>query len=242
MEDSLRSLCTPLSRPHRADTCASVGSPAGGSASFAPSAAARPDCKLAASARFGPRPDGTRQLSDRFTSLTRSAPVEKKCGSHLRDRSRCVTRGENCRDPSRNHRARPKKARRQRSRGFARPGMGQYGRDAPHIGQDTAIRREAAPVAEDISNSREPGQLCGAALANCPDSLIKPNWSETSPPGCSRNCRSRPFTLASQFSRSALPSKTQHHWLRAGATRPVAGDAVTQQTRRQGQRLRGGLA
>ena len=44
--------------------------------------------------------------------------------------------------------------------------------------------------------------------------------SETSSSGCTRNCRSRPCTLASQFSRSALPPKTQKFWLRAGATAP----------------------
>ena len=44
--------------------------------------------------------------------------------------------------------------------------------------------------------------------------------SETSSAGCTRNCRSRPDTLVSQFSRSALPPKTQMFWLRAIATAP----------------------
>jgi hypothetical protein len=56
------------------------------------------------------------------------------------------------------------------------------GRDAPHIGQDTALRREASPVAEDTSNStarlrpvqdhdinREHGQLPVAPQAALPN-------------------------------------------------------------------------
>jgi len=68
------------------------------------------------------------------------------------------------------------------------------GRDAPHIGQDPAIAVSA-------DNFR-----C-APMANCPPSLRKPNWSDTLTPGFARDCRSRPFTLASQPSRSALPFK-----------------------------------
>ena len=58
------------------------------------------------------------------------------------------------------------------------------------------------------------------ASQNTPSSLTKPNWSETSSSRCTRNCRSRPCTLASQFSRSALPSKTQNDWLSARAAAP----------------------
>ena len=58
------------------------------------------------------------------------------------------------------------------------------------------------------------------ASQNTPTSLTKPHWSETSSSGCTRNCRARPCTLASQFSRSALPPKTQSDWLRALASAP----------------------
>jgi hypothetical protein len=47
--------------------------------------------------------------------------------------------------------------------------------------------REASPVAEDISDSREHGQLSLHCVArNCPTSLIKPNQSDTSPSGFAR--------------------------------------------------------
>jgi len=68
--------------------------------------------------------------------------------------------------------------------------------------------------------SRETDQLCFAALTNRPASLTRPSWSETSSSGYTRNCRSRPCTLASQFSRSALPSETQNDWLSARAAAP----------------------
>ena len=86
-----------------------------------------------------------------------------------------------------------------------RPARKLLARDASH-GQDVAIRREALPVAEgkaictarlrpvqDVSIIRETDQLLVAPLIfryiafrsralhsqNCPDSLGKPNWSET---------------------------------------------------------------
>jgi len=43
--------------------------------------------------------------------------------------------------------------------------------------------------------SREIGQLSlHSVTRNRPTSLKRPSWSETSPPGCTRNCRSRPCT------------------------------------------------
>lgn len=79
-------------------------------------------------------------------------------------------------------------------------------------------RCSACRPGQDRRHSRETDQL--SLARNRSDSLSKPNWSETSASGCTRNCRSRPCTLASQFSRSALPPKTQKFWLRAGATAP----------------------
>ena len=90
---------------------------------------------------------------------------------------------------------------------------------------------------QDLSDSRETDQLCFAALTNRPASLTRPSWSETSSSGYTRNCRSRPCTLASQFSRSALP-QTQSDWLRAIATAPEHRPADPASS----HRLRGGLA
>jgi hypothetical protein len=69
-------------------------------------------------------------------------------------------------------------------------------------------RCSACRPRQDHRNSREPDQL--SLARNWSDSLTKPHWSETSSSGCTRNCPSRPCTLASQFSRSALSPKTQN--------------------------------
>jgi hypothetical protein len=77
-------------------------------------------------------------------------------------------------------------------------------------------------------NNREHGAFAPASQ-NTPTSLTKPSWSDTSPPGFSRNCRSRPFTLASQFSRSALSLKSRIRWLALARLRRD----TNQQTRRR---------
>jgi hypothetical protein len=58
------------------------------------------------------------------------------------------------------------------------------------------------------------------ATRNWPTSLIKPNWSDTSPPGCVQVCRARPCThrVAALTLRSAV--EESDFWLRAGATAP----------------------
>jgi len=94
-------------------------------------------------------------------------------GSHLRDRSRCVPRRGNYRDPSRSSGRTWEEKQPQVAR--LRPtGNQAYGRDAPHVAQEAAVARDAAH-GQDDHHSREPGQLFGAALENCPASLDRPN-------------------------------------------------------------------
>jgi len=62
-----------------------------------------------------------------------------------------------------------------RSRGFARPETGHYGRDASHVAQETAVARDAAH-GQDDRHSLEPGPLFGAALENCSASLDRPSF------------------------------------------------------------------
>lgn len=148
---------TQSARPHRAE-------------------AVRPDCKLTASALFGPRPMTDSPALPPLHSTPRPLQVKQAPAAF-------VPTAANWRD-SQEQLGRSRRPRHQWPRGFARPGR---------------------------SSSREPGQL--SLARNRPASLIKPHWSDTSPPGFSRNCRSRPFTLASQFSRSALSLKSQIRWL-----------------------------
>ena len=82
-------------------------------------------------------------------------------------------------------------------------------------GQDTAIRREAPPVAEDkaiaprgFARCKTPALTVSTAIfrplhfagapfrrsERWPTSLIKPNWSDTAPSGCVPVCRARPCT------------------------------------------------
>ena len=58
-----------------------------------------------------------------------------------------------------------------------------------------------------------------------PTSLVKPDWSDTSPPGYVRVCRARPCThrVAARALRSAV--EESDFWLRAGATAPGTSPA-----------------
>ena len=143
-------------RRHRADTCAWSR----------PGAGAEPLPTRQASARFRPR---TMTDSPALHPLHSTAAIRKQRRSAIASFRRPQT-GETVRK----RRARPKK-------GFQRPRCSAYrprpaiARDASH-GQDTAIRREAPPVAEDkqygreaspgkdISNNREHGHFPTATL------------------------------------------------------------------------------
>ena len=134
---------------HRADTCATRPDAA------APLVAHRLAPRQV-SALFRPRPSRTRQLCRPLHSAALIRCGERRCGSHLRGAFRFVPTAANRRD-------RPQIGRTQRnnsrmSRGSARHEQA-IARDASH-GQDTAIRREAPPVAEDTVVGREasPGQ------------------------------------------------------------------------------------
>jgi hypothetical protein len=112
-------------------------------------------------------------------------------------------------------------------------------RDASH-GQDTAIRREAPPVAEDkqygrkaspgqgISNNREHGHFPTAAFRcasfrrseRWPTSLVNPNWSDTPPLGYMAVCRDFPFALSSHSLPFRSTSGESELLACAGATAP----------------------
>ena len=134
------------------------------------------------SARFRPR---TMTDSPALHPLhsSRSSPAFRRnsIGSMPGLRS-FVPTAANCRD-SQNSSCAPGKAGHQWSRGFARPGPA-IARDASH-GQDTAIRREAPPVAEDTVVGREasPGQNIGNSRehGHFPDATLR--WRSVSPPG-----------------------------------------------------------
>ena len=102
----------------------------------------------------------------------------------------------NCRDRP-GHRARPVKT---KGREATPDPDWQYGRDAPHVaqdteiardashGQDTALRREAPPAAGRRAITARPAAFAALrcspvrlapAFAKLPDSLEKPDWSET---------------------------------------------------------------
>src|SRR5487761_1954314 len=82
-------------------------------------------------------------------------------------------------------------------------------------GKTPAIRREAPPIAEDASNSRETGQLSlHCVTRNRPDSLVNPNWSET-PSLDFAACWSRLTgwtTISRPSFRSVPPAGTRIHW------------------------------
>jgi hypothetical protein len=86
------------------------------------------------------------------------------------------------------------------------------------------------------SNSREPGQL--SLARNRPASLTKPNWSETSSPGCGPCCRSRPCThrVAALTLRSVVEDSDS--WACAIATAP----GIESSRPGQRHRLRGWLS
>jgi hypothetical protein len=125
-------------------------------------------------------------------------------------------------------------------------------RDASH-GQDTELRREAPPVAEDeqygreaspgqvgagsACNSRETGQLSLHCVArNWPDSLtVAPTqvgWSDTPPLGYTAVCRDFPFALSPH----SLPFRST-----GGESEKLASRSRDCATGKCTHRLRGGI-
>ena len=108
-----------------------------------------------------------------------------------------------------------------------------------------AIGREASP-GQNIGSSREHGQLSFTTLIfrftslrsralrsrNCPSSLIKPNWSDTSPSGCVRVCRARPIHPSRRSPRTTLCRRRVR----------FAGFALSRLCRERCQQTRQGLA
>jgi len=92
----------------------------------------------------------------------------------------------------------------------------------------SAIRREAPPIAEDVAKAvrsaiSAPPPLrklhCGGQKQ--PNSLIKPDWSDTTTAGCAPASSHCPCSQWWPSARSyALPSWSQRNGVRAGATTP----------------------
>ena len=123
-------------RRHRADTCASVSCPAGESASLTPSAVlAQVTARTSALFRLHRWPDSPafRPLH----SLTHSASLIASAARTFAGCSRSFRRSQTAETGTDS--GAPKDARHQWPRGFARPRDQQYGRDAPHVAQNTDI-------------------------------------------------------------------------------------------------------
>ena len=193
-----------FSRLHRADTCA--WSRTGASAEPLPT--------RQVSARFRPRTRLTRQLCTRSTPLPFNPPGY--IATPLRSDGRKLAR------QSGTDRARPKDGRcgKHWPRDF-RPASKNSPRvvapAACNTARGYAYRQDKRPrgfARQDTGNSREHGHIPDATLRwRCisppekwPTSLIKPNWSDTSPPGYVRVCRSRPCNhrVAARALRSAV--------------------------------------
>jgi len=194
------------------------------------------------------QPTGAPNLQTAKTSSLRSSRGSNlHCVPVLADRARsCAQNVHNC-----GHTFRPSPQEKQAAR--LRPARKLLARDASH-GQDTAIRREALPIAagksisiarlrpmQDVSIIRETGQLLVAPLIfrciafrsralhsqNWPASLRKPSLSETPSLDFTACCLGCHAPISRPSFRSVPAPGTQRNWHCAGATVPVGRDAVT---------------
>src|SRR5665213_1062206 len=90
-----------------------------------------------------------------------------------------------------------------------------------------ALRREAPPVAEDAAitvrsaiSAPPPFRKLHCSGRKQPNSLVKPQWSDTTAAGCGQVCRARPCThrVAAHALRSAVVES--ENLAGAGATAP----------------------
>jgi hypothetical protein len=87
-------------------------------------------------------------------------------------------------------------------------------------GKTSALRREAPPVAEDVAITVRSAISAPPSFRklHCsgqkqPNSLVEPNWSDTTAAGCGQVCRARPCThrVAAHALRSAVVESDKWH-------------------------------